>query len=109
MQAAPVGVGQVEGDDLYAGEPALRALGGPISQLLGALSLEEVDQEPAVQIDEGGRVDGLVGGRRRQVAVLVDPECSHLSDPSRVVDQGRAVADDGGHHRVPAHPVLGCD
>ena len=108
MQAAPVGVGQVEGDDLHAGEPARRALGGPIPQLLGALSLEEVDQEPAVQIDEGGRVDGLVAGSRRQVAVLVDPECSHLSDPSRVVDQVRAVADDGDH-RVPAHPVLGCD
>lgn len=52
------------------------------------------DRPATVEIDETGRVDRPVGGRRGRIAVLV------------VVDQGRAVADDGGHHGVPADPVL---
>lgn len=105
-QAGPIGVGQVEGHDLDAPAPPLGTLTGPFAQLLGTFAFDEVDHPPAIQVDEGRRVDGLVPWGRGQIAVLVDPQRADLADPPVVVDQGRAVHDGRTHDRVPAHPVL---
>ena len=87
-EPGPVGVGQVEGDDLDAPLPPFRPSRRPSSQLGGTSPFEQVDHEASVQVDEDGGEDGRVLSGGGQVAVLVDPERPCRADPVRVVDQG---------------------
>ena len=82
-QPGPVGVGQIEGDDLHAPAPALRPPGRPSAQLGGTFPLEQVDHLPPVEVDQGGGVDGRVLRRGGQVAVLVDAQGPDRADPVR--------------------------
>ena len=105
MEARPVGVGEVERDHLHTPAPPLQR---PVvhRRSLAALFPRTGRPRAGGPIDQGGGVDRGVGGLGRQVAVLVDAECSHQSHPSGVVDQRSAVEGDALPQRVPGHPVL---
>lgn len=105
-QPGPVGVGEIEGDHLDAVAPGSRPSGAQTTQLDGAFTFEEVDDDAPVQIDQAGGVDGRVLGRGREIGVLVDPEGAHGPHPGPVLDEGPAVVFDRSPGGVPAHAVL---
>ena len=78
----------------------------PSPQVSGTVALHHVDHLGLVEVDEAGGVDGVVVPRRREERGLVDAEGSDPTDALWILDERGAVADDGVHHRPPAHPEL---
>ena len=104
--ARAIALGQVRGDDTDGPHPGRVLFGPPSAQVNRSVSLHQVDDPLAVQIDQPGHVDAPVLGRGREERGLVDAERPDLLHSLRVLDQWRAVEDHGVHHGPPAHPEL---
>ena len=105
-QAGAERLGQIGGHHLDRRQPRRVGIGGPSAQVSGAVALDHVDHDVALEIDQPGRVDGgvvPVGGEKRR---LINAELAHWPDAFGVVDERGAVLDDGVHDRPPAHPEL---
>ncbi|MDA8380316.1 MAG: hypothetical protein M0020_05735, partial [Actinomycetota bacterium] len=99
LEPCPVGLGQVQSSDTHTFAPALRASCAPSAQLGSRFTLEEIDDDPGVEVDERRRVGGRVLRRCRETGGLVDGEGTDGSDSMRIVDEGAAVVGNQGLRR----------
>lgn len=70
-------------------------------------ALEEIDDPTAVEVDQGGGVDGGMGGVGGQVAVLVGAQSPDHPDTASVFHERGALDPDRRPGGVPAHAILG--